>query len=65
MIMALLMKSKENLPGRHFLKSVALLPYVREARWYTMYREGLDGDLILVTSPTRNGFDLGDKSRVP
>ena len=57
MAMVLLLKIKLYVRDRNFLHSAALLPSVREAPWYVMYREGCDLDLLSATSLTRRSFE--------
>ena len=40
MVMMLLLKLKMSVRDRHFFRSGALFPSVKEAPWYFMYREG-------------------------
>ena len=57
MAMVLLLKIKMYMRDRNFLHSAALLPSVREAPWYVMYREVCDLDLLSASSLTRRSFE--------
>jgi hypothetical protein len=55
-VMMQFLKLKMYMRDRHFLRSGAQFPSVREAPWYVMYREGCDSYCILAISLTRTIF---------
>jgi hypothetical protein len=56
-VMMLFLNLKMYMRDRHFLRSGALFPSVREAPWYVMYREGCDADFISAISLNRMSFE--------
>ena len=57
LVMAYLLRFRQYLRDRIFIRSGALLSMVKESPWYVMYRNGQDSDLISATSLSRGSFD--------